>query len=179
MNRAQTPDSRPDIEEQTLAVVPIHLEIAVPLHRLGEARRREQVSRDNVARRLGITVDDVRRLECSTTDLPLSVLHKWAKVLDLPVAELVEEPGDSLSPPLFHRARWVRVMKTAMAILEHNGDPQTKQLAQTLVDQLIEIMPELRSVGAWNAVGKRRGLDELGITAERNLSEELFMDVAD
>ena len=118
MNRDQTPDSPLNVEEQAAAVVPIYLESAVPLHRLGEARQQEHISRCNVPRRLGITVQDVRRQECKTTDLPLSVLHKWAKVLDLPVAELVEEPSNSLSTPLFNRARLVRLMKTAMAILE-------------------------------------------------------------
>ena len=146
MNHAQTPDSPLNIEEQNPAVVPIHLECAAALHRLGEARRQERVLRSNVARRLGITVQDVRRQECKTTDLPLSVLHQWAEVLELPVAELVEEPGDSLSMPLCHRACLIRVMKTAMAILERSGEPQTKRLAQTMVDQLIEIMPELRGV---------------------------------
>ena len=42
MNHAQTLDSRLNIEEQTPAVVPIHLECALPLHRLGEARRQER-----------------------------------------------------------------------------------------------------------------------------------------
>jgi transcriptional regulator with XRE-family HTH domain len=179
MKRVQTPDSRPNIEEQVPAVVPIHLESGVPLHRLGEARQQERISRCNVARRLGITVQDVRRLECKTTDLPLSDLRRWAQVLELPVAELVEEPGDSLSTPLFNRARLTRVMKTAMAILERGGDPQTKRLAQTMVDQLIEIMPELHGIAPWHAVGKRRGVDELGIAAERSLSDEIFMDLAD
>ena len=71
-------------------------------------------------RHLGITVEDVRQQECQTTDLPLSVLYKWAKVLCLPVAELVAEPDDSLATPLFNRASLVRVMKTAMVILERN-----------------------------------------------------------
>ena len=117
MNHAQTLDSQLNIAEQTLAVVPIHLERALPLHRLGEARQQENISRRQVAHHLGITVQDVRQQECRTTDLPLSVLHKWAKVLGLPVAELVKEPDDSLSTPLFNRAGLVRVMKTAMAIL--------------------------------------------------------------
>ena len=179
MNRAQTLDLRLNIEEQTSAVVPIHVESALPLHRLGEARRQENISCCNVARHLGITVQDVRRQECNTMDLPLSVLHKWAKVLRLPVAELVEEPDDSLSTTLFNRAGLVRVMKTAMAILERAGDPQTKRFAQTMVDQLIEIMPELRGIGAWNAVGNRRRLDELGIAAERRFSDEDLMDAMD
>jgi transcriptional regulator with XRE-family HTH domain len=179
MNCVQTLDSRLNIEEQTPAVVPIHLESARPLHRLGEARRQEDISCGKVARHLGITIEDVRRQECTTTDLPLSVLHKWAKVLGLPVAELVEEPDESVSTPLFNRASLVRVMKTAMAILERTGSPQTKRLAQTMVDQLTEIMPELRGVSAWPAVGKRRRLDELGIAAERSFSDEFFMDVVD
>ena len=40
-------------------------------------------------------------------------------------------------------------------------------------------MPELRSVSAWHAIGVRRRLDELGIAAERVLSDEVFMDVVD
>ena len=48
-----------------------------------------------------------------------------------------------------------------------------------MVDQLIEIMPELRGIGAWNAVGKRRGLDELCIAAERSLPDEIFIDMVD
>jgi transcriptional regulator with XRE-family HTH domain len=149
------------------------------LHRLGEARQQEHLSRREVACHLGITVQDVRRQERKTTDLPLSVLHKWAKVLGLPVAELIEEPSYSLSMPLFNRARLVMVMKTAMAILERSNVPQMKRLAQTMVDQLIEIMPELRGVSAWHMVGNRRGLDERGIVAERGLPDEIFMDVVD
>jgi transcriptional regulator with XRE-family HTH domain len=179
MNRGPTPDSRLNIEEQTPAVVPIHLECAVPLHRLGEARRQEQISRRTVASRLGVTVQDVRRQECKTTDLPLSVLYAWAKALGLPVAELVEEPGGSLSMPLLDRARLVRVMKTVVAILERTNDPPAKQLVQTMVDELVEIMPELRGVSAWQATGKRRSLDELGIAAERRLPAEIFPDVVD
>ena len=97
MNLTQTLNSRLNIEEQIPTVVPIRLERALPLHRLGEVRRKEDISPRNVARQLAITVEDVRRQECTTTDLPFSLLHKWAKVLGLPVAELVQEPNDLLS----------------------------------------------------------------------------------
>ena len=173
-------DQRLNIGESTPAVVPIHPERAVPLHRLGEARRQENLSHRTVARHLGITVEEVKRQECETTDLPLSVLYEWAKVLDQPVAELVQDTGYSLSMPLFNRAHMALVMKTAMTILERAGDPRMKRLAQTMVDQLIEIMPELRGVPAWPVVGKpNRTLNDLGVAAKRSFSDEVFRDAAD
>ena len=52
-------------------------------------------------------------------------------------------------------------------------------MAQTLVDQLVKVMPELQGISAWHAVGKRRRLDELGIAAMRTFSEEIFLDRSD
>ena len=179
MNCTQTLDLPLNIEEQSPVVVPIHVESVLPLHRLGEARRQENVSLGSVARHLGITIQDVKRQERTTTDLPLSVLRKWAKVLGLPVTELIREPDDSRSTPLVNRASLVRVMKTAMALLERAGNSRTKWLAETMVDQLIEIMPELRGITAWHSEGKRRRLDELGMAAERCFSDELFRNVSD
>jgi transcriptional regulator with XRE-family HTH domain len=174
MNGAQTLDLQINIGEQNPAVVPIHVERALPLHRLGKARRQENISRRSAARRLGITIEDVVRQECTTADLPLSMLHKWAKALALPVAQLVAEPDTALSTPLFNRAHLVRVMKTAMALLEQTGNLRTKRLAQTMIDQLMEIMPELRGISAAPAVGKRRNRDDLGIAAQRSLSDKFF-----
>ena len=179
MNCTQTLHSSLNIAEQSPVVVPFHVDSAPPLHRLGESRRQEGVSLGSVARHLGITIEDVKRQECTSTDLPLSVLRKWAKVLGLPVTELIREPDDSRSTPLVNRASLVRVMKTAMALLERAGNSRTKWLAQTMVDQLIEIMPELRGISAWHCEGKRRRLDELGMAAERCFSDELFRNVAD
>ena len=41
-------------------------------------------------------------------------------------------------------------------------------MAQALVNQLIKVMPDLKGIGAWNAVGKRRKLNDLGASALRN-----------
>ena len=86
---------------------------SVPLHRLKTARRQERLSQRAMARRLGISVADVKYQELETTDLSLSVLHKWQKALKVPLCELVVEPPNSLSLPLLSRARMVRLMKTA------------------------------------------------------------------
>ena len=44
--------------------------------------------------------------------------------------------------------------------------------AQVMVDQLVEMMPELEDVGGWHTVGQRRRLDEYGRVVERSISED-------
>jgi hypothetical protein len=73
------------------------------------------------------------------------------------------------------RARLVRIMKTVKALVESNASASVTRLAQTLVQQLVEIMPELAEVGPWHSVGQRRSLDEYGRAAERLLSEDSLM----
>ena len=109
-----------------------------------------------------------------TSDLPLSVLCAWQKVLDVPIAELLVDSEEDLSQPLMQRAQLVRLMKTAMSLLEQADDEGGRGLAQALVDRLIEFMPELQGISAWHAVGKRRTSDELGTAALRMCSEDLF-----
>ena len=149
------------------------------LHRLASVRRLQGISRRTVARRLNVEVSEIRRQEQETSDLPLSKLYEWQKALEVPIAELLVESDDALSQPLMQRAQMVRLMKTALAILEQADQEAVRLMAQTLIDQLIETMPELRGVSAWHAVGKRRRLDELGIAAERSLSDDVFIDLSE
>jgi transcriptional regulator with XRE-family HTH domain len=150
-----------------------------PLHRLGIVRRLQGISRRTVARRLSIEVAKVKLQERPTSDLLLSRLYEWQKVLEVPITELLVEAGDELASPVLKRAQLVRMMKTALAILEATGEEPIRRMAQTLVNQLIEVMPELQSVSPWHAVGKRRRRDEFGIAAERRLSDEVFLDLMD
>ncbi len=145
------------------------------LHRLAAVRRLQGLSRRAVARRLNVEVTEIRRQE-ETRDLSLTVLYAWQKALDVPVAELLVESEDSLSEPLMRRAQLVRLMKTALAILEEADKDSTRRMAQSMVDQLVEVMPELKGISAWHAVGKRRRLDEVGIAAIRTLSDDIFVD---
>jgi transcriptional regulator with XRE-family HTH domain len=148
-------------------------------HRLATVRRLQGISRRTLARRMNVEVTEIRRQEDECNDLPLSVLYEWQKALDVPVAELLAESGDTLSQPLMQRAQLVRLMKTALAMLEQADIEPTRLMAQTLVDQLIEVMPELQGVSAWHAVGKRRRLDEVGIAALRTLPEDVFTEFGD
>ena len=149
------------------------------LQRLRKVRRREGVSRRTVARRLNANVSLVKSQEKETSDIRLSTLYKWQDVLQVPVGELLVEAGDGLSPPVMRRAQMVRLMKTGMAILERTQQSGIRRMAQTLVDQLIDLMPELREVKAWPAVGKRRAQNELGQAVHRRLSHDALADLVD
>ncbi len=150
-----------------------------PLHRLAEVRRLQGITRRTVARRLNIDVATVKYQEQPTTDLPLSTLYAWQRVLESPLSELLVDTDEPLSPPVMQRARMVRLMKTAAAILERTQQPSIRRMAQMLVEQLVEIMPELKGVSPWHAVGRRRTQDELGQAAQRRLSTDTLHGLVD
>lgn len=152
---------------------------ARPLHRLAEVRRLQGVSRRTLARRLNTEVSQVKWQEQETSDLLLSRLYQWQEVLDVPVAELLVETGDPLSAPVMRRAQMVRLMKTATAILQRSQQASIRRMAQVLVGQLTEMMPELASVNPWHAVGKRRTQDELGQAAQRGLWADFLHELLD
>lgn len=138
-----------------------------PLHRLGIVRRLQGLSRRSLARRLNVDVAAIAEQEEEMADLPLSTLYEWQQALGVPVEELLIDEGASLSPPVLQRARMVRLMKTVLLIRERSNQAGIRNTAQTLADQLIAMMPELKSVTAWNAVGQRRRLNEYGRAADR------------
>ncbi len=147
------------------------------LHRLGEVRRQEGVSHRTVARRLGISVADVKQQENENADLSLSRLLQWQQVLHVPLVELLVEPGNSLSPPLLKRTQLMRLMKTVLSILEKASQTSVRRLAETMAGQLTEIMPELRDVSPGPTTGGRgRRREEYGRAAEFTLSDELFIE---
>ena len=146
-----------------------------PLQRLAMVRQLQGISRRTVARRLNIDVEQVRQQEHETVDIPLSALYAWQKALEVPLAELLFESGDSLASPVLERSQLVRLMKTVLAIREETKQESIRRMAQAMADQLIEIMPELANVGPWNVVGERRGLNELGVAALRRMSDNVFI----
>ncbi len=149
------------------------------LHRLGEVRRREGLPRGKIARRLGISIRQVEQQEEPSSDLLLSDLYRWQAALGVPAAELLHEPNGELSPPVQQRARLLRAMKTVRLIEELARQESVRRLVQTLVEQLIEAMPELKDTTAWPAVGHRRKQDELGQAFFRRLSLDFFVESGD
>jgi transcriptional regulator with XRE-family HTH domain len=140
------------------------------LHRLGEVRQRERLTRGKVAKLLGISIREVEQQEQSSSDMLLSDLYRWRKALGVPVAELLNEPDGELSPPVQLRARLVRVMKTVRSIQERARQASVRRLAEMLVEQLVEVMPELKDTVAWPAVGQRRRTQDFGQAFFRGFS---------
>lgn len=139
-------------------------------HRIREVRLQQGVSLRTAARHLDSDIRTARAQEDEANDLRLSELYRWQKVLDVPVTELLAESDEPLSRPVLERARMVRIMKTAQAILEKSPSAPIKRMAQMLVEQLVEVMPELSGVSPWHSVGQRRSLEELGRIAEQAIS---------
>ena len=144
------------------------------LHRIRTVRRQQGISLRTAARHLGSNVREIRSQENESNDLRLSDLYRWQEALDVPLEELLVESERPLSRPVLERAKLVRVMKTAAAILELAPSTQVARLATRLVDQLVELMPELKGVAPWHSVGQRRGSDEFGQVAQRRIPEQFF-----
>ena len=147
-----------------------------PLHRIADVRRRQGISVRSAARRLHISIDQVRRQEEPANDMLLSELLRWQQALDVPLAELLVETDGPLSEPIMTRARLLRIMKTVRAIEETATSSSIQRFATMLEQQLVELMPELKDVAAWHSIGQRRPLNELGRTAERVLPDTFFRD---
>ena len=47
-----------------------------------------------------------------------------------------------------------------------------RRLVQMLLEQLVEIMPELADIGPWHAVGQRRGIEDLHLPTQEGPVEE-------
>lgn len=144
------------------------------LHCIASVREQQGMSLRSVARRMDMDVSELKLLERETTDMLLSTLYKWQAALDVPVASLLVDQDDPLSEPVLKRARMIRLMKTAAALLDRADSKPIERLATMLIEQLVEIMPELKDVSAWHAVGQRRSLDECGRIAEQTLPDDWF-----
>jgi hypothetical protein len=68
-------------------------------------------------------------------------------------------------------------MKTAVTILQRSRQPGIRRMAEVLVNQLTEMMPELKGVGPWPSVGRRRTSEELGQVVHRRLPTHLSLHI--
>jgi hypothetical protein len=168
-------DASQEVPEQDLPVSPPERG-KQRLQYLGDARRRQGLSIRCVAQRLQKSVVEVRAQEVETADMPISELYRWQQVLDVPLEELLTGPDDSLSPRVLNRARLLRIMKTARSIRNQAHSEQQRRLARLLINQLLEMMPELKDVTSWPTVGHRRTADEVGRIGENPVSDNWIVE---
>lgn len=131
-------------------------------HRIAEVRKSQNLSIACAAKRLGVDVSEVRRQENPETDLSLSQLYRWQEILEVPLEEILPEQDEMFESPIQIRAKLVRVMKTVRSIMEQSQENVIQHLTQTLFDQLVEIMPELKEVTSWPSIGQAREFKDYG-----------------
>lgn len=139
-----------------------HLRSRQPKHRIAQVRESQAVTLRTISRRSGVPVRILRQQEQPHTDLKLSELMIWAKALEVPLAELLAEPDDSLCATIAQRAQMVRLMKTVEAMRAHASAGSLRRISDVLRQQLLEIMPELDDVTAWPKEGSRRPHGSVG-----------------
>lgn len=144
------------------------------LHRIREVRENEGVTLRAMSRRMKTTVSELEKQEQGDSDLRLSDLYRWQSALKVPLIELLTEPGYAASEWIRHRALLTRVAKTARSLLRSSKTPATRRLAETMVEQLVEMMPELKDQGAWPDRGIRKTTKELGRIAEHVVDSDWF-----
>ena len=164
-------DSLPSQYARDEAIVPVVSNLRATLQRLGAARRRQGLSPRCIAQRLGRTVADVRKQEDEGADLLISELYRWQVALDVPLKELLNEPIDALSPRIQMRAQLLKIMKTVMSLSREAKSDGMRRSVQLLTEQLLDIMPELKDVAPWPAVGHRRRADEVGRIGENPIPD--------
>ena len=162
--------------EPGLPTIPVPESTERPLHRIREVREQQGVTLRTAARRMEVPMEQVRRQEETTEDMSLSELYQWQHALNVPVGDLLVDMDAPLSMPVLQRARLLKMMKTARSIRETAQAEQVQRMANMLIEQLIEVMPELSEVSPWHSVGQRRTLDEMGRIVDNVYSDNSFSD---
>ena len=137
-----------------------------PLHFIASTLRKQNATLAGCARRLGLTPSEAAEQIRPDSDLSLSQLYAWRAVLDVPTSELL--PLEDVVPdPIRNRALLLRTMKTARQLQDLSRGTRLEPAVASLVDQLIELMPELAEVPAWPSVGQSRAPREFGGATRR------------
>lgn len=146
------------------------------LHRIAEVMEEECLSARAAALRMNVTASQAQSEAQPTSDLLLSTLYRWQAALNVPLVDMLREPGSQLSPPVQDRGRLLKAMRTVRSIQETTDSEAIRNLGMQLAQQLIELMPELRHVSAWPVFGQRRRSEDYGAIFDRQIPDEFFRD---
>ena len=145
-----------------------------PLQRIANVMRQEQVSIQSAARRMNLTESQALAEMNPACDMKLSNLYRWQAILKVPITELLNEPDVGFSPHVQFRSCLLKAMRTVRTIQQKARSSTIQMMTTQLAEQLTQMMPELKDVHAWPAVGQRRSLNELGKIVENQVSDNIF-----
>jgi transcriptional regulator with XRE-family HTH domain len=168
-------DFSSDTGRHTTQVVVGPCATAQPLHRLAAARREKGLSACTLARRLKTSVDWVKRQEQQYADLSLSSLHEWASALEVPAEALLIDSEVLISELTIPWNRALTLYRTAQAILEKAEHPNFRRMVTTLLEQLVNLVPELKDAGPLTAADRRRLGEQVQALVVRQLPENVFI----
>lgn len=77
------------------------------------------------------------------------------------MSELLESAEPTMPGEVGYRACLLRVARTAKSLAKNCSDGREQRLASQIIDQLHQLMPELKEVSAWPE-GQNRPLWDLG-----------------
>lgn len=159
-------DAKPTASESSPSKRRASENSARPLHFIAATLRKQNATLAGCARRLGISLSEAAAQIRPDADLTLSQLDAWRAVLDVPTSELL--PLENVVPdPIRNRALLLRTMKTARQLQDLSRGTRLEAAVASLVDQLIELMPELSEVPAWPSVGQSRAPRDVGSATRR------------
>jgi hypothetical protein len=74
------------------------------------------------------------------------------------------------------RRKMAELLKTVVTILRDTKQPGIRRLAHTLVDQLVELVPELKRLSIRYGAGEGQLLDGQGRSTGRSLPLDFFLE---
>jgi hypothetical protein len=149
------------------------------LHRLSAVRKLRRLTLSDAARGLQLPYEEARRQEQSTSDLALSQLYRWQHLLQVPVAELLVEGEQPLGMPAVKAEAFTAVLDVVLRIIAQTRQPGIRRMAHTLVDQLVELAPELKQIADANTAGQAHLFDAEGRALKGALPVDFFLDPID
>jgi transcriptional regulator with XRE-family HTH domain len=138
------------------------------LNRIREVRKRESVSERTFARHLGIRQSEVEDFESPSRDMAISELTRVSKIFRCPVSDLVVDGENDEIVKL--RGLLIMLSRSVNTLLGIARDNNVQAVAQSMRNQIADVMPEADSGGTLLAVGRRRGLEEMGRICENTVA---------
>ena len=117
----------------------------IVLHRLSAVRKAKGIPRRELAARLGISLEELRRKEGLPTSRSVRSIS-GPRHLGVPITELVVESDESLTPTRLPRLQALALMKAAAKLRDRSRRRGIQRLAQTFVEQLAESFPPWSSL---------------------------------